>query len=57
MAPSAEASTSQRTAMQGLRRRQAAANEAANKTKPSATFGALGHGSWTDDDSDDVGFL
>jgi hypothetical protein len=31
--------------MQSLRRRQAAAKEAASKAKPSATFGALvGHG-------------
>eukprot|EP00435_Cladocopium_sp_Y103_P013555 s1928_g3.t1 len=40
-----EASTSQKSAMQSLRRRQAAAKEAANKAKPSATFGAsVGHG-------------
>lgn len=35
-----EASTSQRSAMQSLRRRQAAAKEAASKAQPSATFGA-----------------
>jgi len=35
-----EASTSQKSAMQGLRKRQAAASEAAAKAKPTSSFGA-----------------